>query len=1123
MDNKMSEIIKNIGKEGVKAFSGRMLTHWMDKRQFVNMFIDAGAAVANYERTGSEECELRDILFCEANMRALAESMYRIDDFSWWEKMQQWLHSHLENAAISDSNKKACERHFCELIEHSLKCVYPEVYGRSLLQEMREELAALGSQMETMTSAMEKTIACDEFLRELIRQREEAQQNVRQEHSESRQSGTGSAKPQAHEIPSWNLKHVHVEGILQSKEARKAEIASLTEQWSKEREAFPGWYILPKDLCEKLAVNSRDCGLLQSHEWMDEPSMLEFAYELVWRWEKSFYIYSRYEYSNIYAIWDKYLKWIKANPKEAADATKTEYMRKWFYIGQALLRIFREYGEDTEWNKVYKTLRPYEAYGTNGTTDLQLERAKLAYHHLDMPALRRELSRCQPKSSQFEQRLQVLGLHVECGEADAVIHQLRQLMEDVEVAAATAQSDTYRVGCMTLQACALQLLSLCIQGTHDYEDEYELYQGQIDEILHEMEAKTSLFDWDSWKNDTEKALLLWKVKKHDKSEPFDLNRESKIFFGGENYCGDAYSFFRVLDRLAIPLQCGYVTLLGALEQPFMEAVMEMDSTLGLFLLVRCNRSATLKNLVNRTYVMSLGNDEAGQLLGWLLNAAERNIEELHLGERRMDGSIAQHMYDNVPELLMRLMSRCPESYMERALFVFKKLMEDEELPLDYPIASLQVAIMKQISEKQKARMLGTMMETAICEHRMLHGKADGLDVFDFYFCKEDIADNRSLCSVDASVIENLLEPSEEAGYEWRTKITRLGVLDRLDLLTEEQQQQYAKLIWSHVSEQTNLPLLTNLCLWGYEKLPCPDKDKLALSVKGYFLNRKLRDSFDDGNGWSMTMGDIPYLDELTSLCENVERDYWKRDEVDCILDSILDYWDILYAKVTGQPFQDTVWDEYRYRVQKMLGGIAAVCGNVSSGVDQGRLDKLKRMLEQIDHLGHGISTKEAELVLGIKSDILMEIQAELCSADSGLTVGALKAAFLYITNHPDTTEAQGLLDDIFALLRYRKRPGLLSAVWTLHNLVYRECPIMQGKNAFILDGYLLELAGITRIDNESCNFSTKEILSIRAACAAAAYQLYYRNIAPSGAGVMLWKQLAGGEEANDVKNQWVTG
>ena len=82
---------------------------------------------------------------------------------------------------------------------------------------------------------------------------------------------------------------------------------------------------------------------------------------------------------------------------------------------------------------------------------------------------------------------------------------------------------------------------------------------------------------------------------------------------------------------------------------------------------------------------------------------------------------------------------------------------------------------------------------------------------------------------------------------------------------------------------------------------------------------------------------------------------------------------------------------------------------------------------------------------------------------------------------------------------------------------------MQGKNAFILDGYLLELAGITRIDNESCNFSTKEILSIRAACAAAAYQLYYRNIAPSGAGVMLWKQLAGGEDANDVKNQWVSG
>lgn len=1122
MDENNLEIIKAIAQGDLKAIPGVVLTKWIDSKQFVNMFIDAGAEAANYERTGREESAERRILFGEDNMRGLAAHMKQIDDFNWCTEFRKCVHELLESADISENNKQACERRFCEIIEHKIKSAFPEICGHSMLQELRDILEYMGQRMDTMGVTIERILGQDEFLREILRKLEEERHHVRQEYSGNPGAQGTFTEEKQYTISEWYIKHIHVEGIWKPQEERKEEIQALIAEWGRERQEFSGWYILPKKLCRELSYNSLDNGLLQSHKWLDIQTMLEFAYELVWRWEKCFYFYTKNDYVHVCTIWDNYASWLKEQNAEDVDQDTKIYIRKWFYIGQVLLRIFREYGEDAEWTRVFNQLRFYDEYGINGKMDLQLEKAKLAFHHLDLPALRRELSRCQPKKEQYEQRLQVLGLRVECGEVKSVIPELQQLIQDIKDSVSAAGAKDYRVNCLTLQVCALQLLSFCVQGVHEYEGQYELHQGEINWLLDEIDKKKALFDWDTWQNDTECELLRWKVKKHEIKEPFELERETMTLFGGENYCEEAYSFYRLLDRLALPLQCGYVTLLGDMEQPWMEAILELDSTLGLFLVVRSNRSDTLKTLVDRDYVTRLGAGGIEKMLGYLLHAMDVNMDELHSLERYMAGSIVFHMSDNAPELLMRLMSRCPEKFMKRALLLVKKLMEDEELPVDYPMSSLLVTVMKQVSEKQKARMLGTMMDTAICEHRMLHGHRDGMDLFDYYFCKTDIGENRRFCEVEDATIEWLLEPSEEADYVWRTKVRRLEVLDDLGLLTSEQRKAYAKLLWSHVSKETGLPMLTNLRLWAFETLPCVNPSVPVLSVKGYFLKQCLRDQFEDENGWKITMGEIPYLDELIVLCQNVETDYWNPEEAGCILDTILDYWGILQSKVCGNSLYYDTWNEYRRRVQKMIRGAAAVCGNLSTSVGTERIEKLRVMSEEMRKQEHRVSTKELDLILGLDSDILADIREDMCSKDANLVVGAMLAAFQYIRKNPEEPEAQEMLDAILDMLRHRKMPGLTSALWVLHNLVYEECPIMKERNCVVIDYYLLELADAISPDNELCDFRMKDILSIRKACAALAYQLYHRNIAPDGLGVMEWKKITSGDVVNDVKNQWVT-
>ena len=81
---------------------------------------------------------------------------------------------------------------------------------------------------------------------------------------------------------------------------------------------------------------------------------------------------------------------------------------------------------------------------------------------------------------------------------------------------------------------------------------------------------------------------------------------------------------------------------------------------------------------------------------------------------------------------------------------------------------------------------------------------------------------------------------------------------------------------------------------------------------------------------------------------------------------------------------------------------------------------------------------------------------------------------------------------------------------------------MKEQNCEILDHYLLEFSDEIAPNNERCKLRMKDILSIRKACAAIAYELYHRNIAPDGPGVRAWKEITRGDEVNDVKNQWVT-
>lgn len=75
-----------------------------------------------------------------------------------------------------------------------------------------------------------------------------------------------------------------------------------------------------------------------------------------------------------------------------------------------------------------------------------------------------------------------------------------------------------------------------------------------------------------------------------------------------------------------------------------------------------------------------------------------------------------------------------------------------------------------------------------------------------------------------------------------------------------------------------------------------------------------------------------------------------------------------------------------------------------------------------------------------------------------------------------------------------------------------------------LDECLLELDKATQYtSSDESDHAIKEMIAIRKATAALAFQMYRKHRGDMKAGMQLWKQICAGDEFVDVKNEWWIG
>ena len=87
-----------------------------------------------------------------------------------------------------------------------------------------------------------------------------------------------------------------------------------------------------------------------------------------------------------------------------------------------------------------------------------------------------------------------------------------------------------------------------------------------------------------------------------------------------------------------------MTLLGEWEHPWIEAVLELNNALGVFLLCKTSRSKIIETLVDREYLSALSNEEAKRIVSRLIHAFPGNLDEIEDRENMSGGMIAFRIF-----------------------------------------------------------------------------------------------------------------------------------------------------------------------------------------------------------------------------------------------------------------------------------------------------------------------------------------------------------------------------------------------------------------------------------------------------------------------------------------------
>lgn len=954
-----------------------------------------------------------------------------------------------------------------------------------------------------------------------------------------------SKKPDALDWP-YNPKTMHPAHDAD----RIEEVQKITEEWRRQRQAYPGWLILPHGNRENLWVFTDTwVNYLPDTEKSPPGLDIQYAFELIWRLERCLLPVFNNIAEFCEKLLEKYWPFQNGNPpancqihpgeKKFQELPWNDLRQAWLAIAVAMLRFYREEGYLDKWKEAEIRLKTLSGHLSAEQREfLNYEGFLFSLFTLDLPNAKQRLENWRPNEAQpywMGKRAAALAEIGLLSEAETIS---REALENVR------KKLNQKVGTADLTLVSLEsnamLLGKYIQDAAALgKGEWGTLQdkrAQFNDRWNELKG----FKCDPW-NEIKLFELTLKnppVERKIVTEKreFDIGRvtRSRHFSSTDQEGLSAYAFLRFCEEVGLPYRVGSYTMATKTALASLQRISRYSSFWAIATLARLGDAKAVDSLFSREAVYRFTAHEADQLIHGYLDALNKCRDDIHAGDAFRNDSYGVRLAQLLPEVMSRLCCKCSGETKRRVLEFVTGIYASPDKTNYRNVKNLTNRLISSMSEVEQYSLVPDLLKIPFPENLNLLVKDEFLNPFLLLELNQK-PECAPAVEIQPGLVDHLFRQAAlDNSDRRRWAITSLVTLHKLQLLDDGQSKNLAGAIW-RVTDQYGLPDGTDFYKFAFLGFPHPEEVDPTQLFKNYVMSTIFpiqKNKQDKGVG--ITGGNIPIVHEIIGANGN-GGSIWTAEDATEILQRLLEWWDAdkdrLSEKENVPEGFSSIPEEFRARFARMLELLAEVVGpKLSTDSPNEIKTPLSRLLKEVREYGlPGLAAEAACLHIypDQKADVYNRINEALISNQDNIQRDGLRAISKIILDGNDAAASSVEPDPASMLSQYLTwcpTHSISSALWIIVRIL---------KNSPTSFSHSLETAAQRRLDrlladtaydsdNPDLNFDEKlEVRRISSILAAALWSYYNSRSLPVPEVVEKWRVAClSPDEFSEIRNAW---
>lgn len=954
-----------------------------------------------------------------------------------------------------------------------------------------------------------------------------------------------SKKPDALDWP-YNPKTMHPAHDAD----RIEEVQKITEEWRRQRQAYPGWLILPHGNRENLWVFTDTwVNYLPDTEKSPPGLDIQYAFELIWRLERCLLPVFNNIAEFCEKLLEKYWPFQNGNPpancqihpgeEKFQELPWNDLRQAWLAIAVAMLRFYREEGYLDKWKEAEIRLKTLSGHLSAEQREfLNYEGFLFSLFTLDLPNAKQRLENWRPNEAQpywMGKRAAALAEIGLLSEAETIS---REALENVR------KKLNQKVGTADLTLVSLEsnamLLGKYIQDAAALgKGEWGTLQdkrAQFNDRWNELKG----FKCDPW-NEIKLFELTLKnppVERKIVTEKreFDIGRvtRSRHFSGTDQEGLSAYAFLRFCEEVGLPYRVGSYTMATKTALASLQRILRYSSFWAIATLARLGDAKAVDSLFSREAVYRFTAHEADQLIHGYLDALNKCRDDIHAGDAFRNDSYGVRLAQLLPEVMSRLCCKCSGETKRRVLEFVTGIYASPDKTNYRNVKNLTNRLISSMSEVEQYSLVPDLLKIPFPENLNLLVKDEFLNPFLLLELNQK-PECAPAVEIQPGLVDHLFRQAAlDNSDRRRWAITSLVTLHKLQLLDDGQSKNLAGAIW-RVTDQYGLPDGTDFYKFAFLGFPHPEEVDPTQLFKNYVMSTIFpiqKNKQDKGVG--ITGGNIPIVHEIIGANGN-GGSIWTAEDATEILQRLLEWWDAdkdrLSEKENVPEGFSSIPEEFRARFARMLELLAEVVGpKLSTDSPNEIKTPLSRLLKEVREYGlPGLAAEAACLHIypDQKADVYNRINEALISNQDNIQRDGLRAISKIILDGNDAAASSVEPDPASMLSQYLTwcpTHSISSALWIIVRIL---------KNSPTSFSHSLETAAQRRLDrlladtaydsdNPDLNFEEKlEVRRISSILAAGLWTYYSSRSLPIPEVVENWRDTClSPDEFSEIRNPW---